>query len=74
MRKCKGEKEVMGRLLGEGSRRRKEGATASRAAPRSARGTDEEDRVFLMTFFLSFVNETHPHLGMFSKDWKDIFS
>ena len=51
MGKCREEKEVMGRLLGEGSRRRKEGATASRAAPRRARGTDEEDRVFLMTFF-----------------------
>ena len=35
----------------------------------------EEDRVFffLMTFFLSFVNETHLHLGMFSKDWKEIY-
>lgn len=51
----------------------KEGAAASRAAPRRAGGTDEEDRVFLMTFFLSFVNETHLHLGMSSKDWKEIY-
>lgn len=51
MGKCREEKEVMGRLLGEGSRRRKEGATASRAAPRRARGTDEEDRVFFNDIF-----------------------
>ena len=65
--------EEMCRLLGEGFRRRKGRAAASRAASRHVRGTDDKDKGIFNELWLCFVNETHPHLGMFSKDWEEIY-